>query len=240
MADLPRLLVDANVFFNNAQRNLFMTLAIRRVVDLRWTDEIEAEWVRNLGREFQKRGDDPAKAARTASLMRKAWPNYAPGDIRPFLEHTGSTDKKDQHVAAAALAVRPSILITHNLRDFDSLTLMAQHVVVESPDRGLLLISAIDPEGLISATKHSKKFIYNNDLSWPAYIAHLARNDLPGFGDWLRRQTIDDDIVSALTDLVEDSSATSETDVETGQAKKDDVSGPEANEDVPPTNRPKF
>jgi hypothetical protein len=36
-----------------------------------------------------------------------------------FLALTGKTDSKDQHVAAAALAISPSLLITHNLKDFE-------------------------------------------------------------------------------------------------------------------------
>jgi hypothetical protein len=203
MAELPRILVDANVFFNNALRNILMTFATQRVIDLRWTDKIEEEWVRNLSKHFEKKGGDPAKAARTAAQMRKAWPKYSAGDFSSFLDGAGSTDAKDRHVAAAALAISPSMLITHNLRDFDSRTLSGKQVSVLSPDRGLLRLAEANPDVVVSATRFSKKFIYNDDLSWSQYIDYLSQNDLPGFGNWLRRPTNDNDVVSLLTTLVE-------------------------------------
>jgi len=44
------VLADANVLYSNDQRNILMTFGVEGVIRLRWTDEIEAEWVKNLVR----------------------------------------------------------------------------------------------------------------------------------------------------------------------------------------------
>jgi hypothetical protein len=44
-ADPETTVVDANVFYSQYQRNVFMTLAVERLFKLHWTDEIEAEWL---------------------------------------------------------------------------------------------------------------------------------------------------------------------------------------------------
>jgi hypothetical protein len=78
------VVADANVFYSNVQRNVLMTLAVERLFDLRWTPEIEDEWVRNL---IAKRADlDPARVRRTAGLMRTALPQ---SEIRDYHVHLG-------------------------------------------------------------------------------------------------------------------------------------------------------
>ena len=51
----PTVLADANVFHSNDQRNVLMTLAVERQIDLRWTDLIEREWVNSLERRMPRR-----------------------------------------------------------------------------------------------------------------------------------------------------------------------------------------
>jgi hypothetical protein len=46
--DLETTVVDANVFYSQYQRNVFMTLAVERLFNLHWTDEIEAGGSRPL------------------------------------------------------------------------------------------------------------------------------------------------------------------------------------------------
>jgi hypothetical protein len=49
-----RTLIDANVLYSNALRNVFVTLGTQYVIVVKWTDEIEAEWVRNLTKNHLK------------------------------------------------------------------------------------------------------------------------------------------------------------------------------------------
>ena len=44
------VLADANVVYSNDQRNILMTFGVEGVIRLRWTNEIKAEWVKNLVR----------------------------------------------------------------------------------------------------------------------------------------------------------------------------------------------
>jgi hypothetical protein len=108
---LEVVVADANVLFSNDQRNILMTLAVERIIELRWTDQIEEEWVRNL---VAKRGGDPQKLARTVGLMRKALPDYDVAGYPAHIQLLKLTDPKDRHVAAAAIGCRPSTLATWN------------------------------------------------------------------------------------------------------------------------------
>jgi hypothetical protein len=70
---LPKLLVDANVFYSNAQRNLFMTLATNYVIDLRWTEEGKGPFQANANRRTNETGLAFVRGQRNGSLSRLNW-----------------------------------------------------------------------------------------------------------------------------------------------------------------------
>ncbi|WP_108522404.1 PIN domain-containing protein [Bradyrhizobium algeriense] len=121
-------LLDANVLYSNALRNLLLQLALNDAFEARWTDRIEDEWLRNLEDRTRDR-----VSQRTLPLIRKHFPDAIICDFDAD-QAIGSTDPKARHVAGAAVAVQACALITNNLNDFDASELAKLGVRVLSPD----------------------------------------------------------------------------------------------------------
>lgn len=68
-----RLFCDANVLYASVLRNLLIRLALADVLELRWSKQVQQEWVRNL---LEHQGDlDAARLERTCALMDRALPD---------------------------------------------------------------------------------------------------------------------------------------------------------------------
>lgn len=174
-------LLDANVLYSNALRNLLLQLALNDAFEARWTDLIEDEWLRNL----QDRTRDRV-SRRTLPLIRKHFPDAI---IRDFDADraVGNTDPKDRHVAGAAVAVAPCALVTNNLDDFDASELAKLGVRVLSPDDFLVELFDQAPDFIEAATREAASNLTKSLPAWDDYIADLdQRAGLKKFAGRLR------------------------------------------------------
>ena len=172
-------LADANVLYSNDQRNILVELAYERVIGLRWSDEIEREWVDNLVENSPSVGRDAI--ARTCRLMREAVPDHGAGDYFIHMGATGRTDAKDRHVAAAAIACAPCALVTWNSRDFDSDALLAKGVTVQTPDAFLCVVFDALPELTHAAVGKAYGYVRKSAgrPTWAEYLDRLAAGGVP-------------------------------------------------------------
>jgi hypothetical protein len=183
------------VLFAQEQRNILMTLAVENLFRLHWTDEIEDEWIRNRREHLLKKGLDTDAPARTAAKMRKANPDFDPGDWQPFVGKTGRTDPRDRHVAAAAIACAPSYLLTWNIGDFDIEHLANHRVVVRNPDEFLCEIYDDDPVVTFEASRKAHSFARaaaGLTPLWIEYVGRLSASRLAEFSARLRSHDPDD------------------------------------------------
>lgn len=84
MAENPIVLCDANVLYGQWLRDLVMWLGDTALIQPRWTERIEQEWISNL---LEHRPDlDAARVARTAALMNRALPRtkIVPDKVAPL------------------------------------------------------------------------------------------------------------------------------------------------------------
>lgn len=113
--------------------------------------------------------------------MREAVPDYGVGAFATFQQATGRTDAKDRHVAAAALACAPSVLVTWNARDFDSDALEANGVAVQTPDAFLCALFDAHPQlthaAIGKAYGHVRKSA--GRPTWTEYLDRLASRGAP-------------------------------------------------------------
>jgi hypothetical protein len=99
----PVVVLDACVLYPAAQRDFFMWLAAGGVIRAHWTNEIHAEWMRNVEHDY---GIARSVLERVRKLMDRAADDAL---IRHYRQHEHlftKTDAKDRHVAAAAVAAR--------------------------------------------------------------------------------------------------------------------------------------
>jgi hypothetical protein len=99
----------------------------------------------------------------------------------------GKTHWKDRHVASAAAAIAPSVLVTENLKDFDFAELAALDVAVQTPDDFLADLFDANPALVEAATREAHDNLKRSAPTSVEYLTALAdRNRLPKFVERLR------------------------------------------------------
>jgi hypothetical protein len=99
----------------------------------------------------------------------------------------GVTNPKDRHVASAAAAIAPCVLVTSNLKDFDFAALAALGVTVQSPDDFLTDLFDANPALVEAVTREAAANLTHSTPSWDEYLTALAeRHGLPKFVGRLR------------------------------------------------------
>jgi hypothetical protein len=176
-----KALLDANVLYSNQLRNLLLQLAQNDVFDARWSELVEEEWLRNMEPLTRER-----IVTRTIPLIRSAFPDALVDGFDPD-RAIGATHWKDRHVASAAAAIAPSVLVTINLKDFDFPALASLGVKVLTPDDFLSELFDANPALVEAATREAADNLTRTMPSWDEYLTALAeRHGLPKFVERLR------------------------------------------------------
>jgi len=93
-----------------------MWLATANVFQPRWTEEIHAEWMRNVLKNSPELAE--AKLDRTRRLMDRIDEKCLVTGYEEYIASLILPDPDDWHVAAAAIRADASIIVTFNLADF--------------------------------------------------------------------------------------------------------------------------
>lgn len=176
--DAPALaLVDANVLYSAALRDLLLRAAEADLYRPHWTDAILAELARNL---TANRPDlDPARIKRTVSLMNARFPEatvrgYA--DLQPQMtNHPG-----DRHVLAAAVRVGAQVIVTFNTRHFPEGALTPYNIEAHTPDQFLTDLWSLD-HGAMAAVIRQQGADLRTPRTPQDVLHNLARQGAPRF-----------------------------------------------------------
>ncbi|WP_410604841.1 PIN domain-containing protein [Amycolatopsis sp. lyj-90] len=126
------VLLDANVLYPNALRDLLIRIAQSGLVQAKWTDEILDEVFRNLK---ENRPDlDPGKLDRTRELMNRSVRDCLVTGYEPLVPALALPDPDDRHVLAAAIKARAQVIVTENLRDFPDHALRRWDIEAQGSD----------------------------------------------------------------------------------------------------------
>jgi predicted nucleic acid-binding protein len=131
--DSPIVILDACVLFPAPLRDFLMHLALLDVFQARWTDEIHAEWIRNV---LKMRPDISEKQLnRTKDLMNSHVRDCLVENYEHLIDKLFLPDKNDRHVLAAAIKSNAEIILTFNLRDFPNNILQTHNLIAIAPDK---------------------------------------------------------------------------------------------------------
>ena len=97
-------------------RNIIVQAAVDRLVEARWTDEIQDEWMRNLM--VQVPAIPMERLQVTRQLMNNALPTATILGYEEHIPRITLPDPDDRHVVAAGIAANASHVLTWNLRHF--------------------------------------------------------------------------------------------------------------------------
>lgn len=140
---LPEAFCDANVLYPSLLRDLLIRLDIEGLCRLRWSDEVNEEWINALVRD---RGLPRAPLDQTRQLMDAAVPHARVTDYQHLMPGLNLPDPDDRHVLAAALHSGAPSLITFNLNDFPVTALPGTTLAVVHPDGWLAPVLAQHPQ----------------------------------------------------------------------------------------------
>lgn len=134
--------LDACILYPPSLRDLFMWLAVTRAYEPRWSEDIHAEWIRNV---LVDRPDvTTAQLERTRRLMDQINPKSLVTGYESRIITLSLPDPDDRHVLAVAIEASASIIVTFNLSDFPRHQLAAHGIRPLSPD--VFLESLIDQQ----------------------------------------------------------------------------------------------
>lgn len=169
-------LTDANVLYPSVLRNLLMHFAVVGLCDLRWSDDIHEEWIRNL---VSKSAQNEAALRRTRSLMERALPEARVSDHEALIPGLTLPDPDDRHVLAAAIRSGAAEILTFNLRDFPPALTEPHGVRAVHPDPWLCRLCDDHPEVVHTATRRMLGSLKNPPMSPSGLADALRRLSLP-------------------------------------------------------------
>ncbi len=133
---MPVAVLDACVLFQGRLTDLLLHLAEAKAFEPIWSDDIHAEWMRNLHSDM---GIPLDKIEYRHGEMEKAFP-AANVPASPALVATiepmsrTAAQRKDAHVVATAVIAKATVIVTHNVKDFAPHVLGHYGMVKVRPD----------------------------------------------------------------------------------------------------------
>lgn len=178
------VLFDACLFYPIAIRYFGLHLAAIDDFQVRWTDEINQEWMNALA---EKHGKDPKSYIGTLKWFDVIAPDWriAPEDYQHLWPECDLTDQDDCHVVRAALAVPVDTLVTFNLSDIRTASVRALGIQVMHPDAFFTSRYVQSPELVIEAAREARASLVKSPLTPERYVEGLKASGLPGLATQL-------------------------------------------------------
>lgn len=167
---------DACVLYPAPLRDFLMWLAVTNLFKARWTEEIHAEWIRNV---LSNRSDlTLEQLTRTKNLMNTNVRDCLVTDYESLIETLVLPDDSDRHVLAAAIRSKASIIVTFNLKDFPVKALQPYGVEAVHPDIFVQNLIEINLETVCSAAARQRQTLKNPPKTIDEYLDTLFKSGL--------------------------------------------------------------
>ena len=168
--------LDACVLYPPSLRDLFMRLAAGLVYQPRWTEEIHAEWMRNVLK------DKPLLTRTQLERTRRLMDGISDESLVTGYEHRIPAltlpDPNDRHVLAAAIAANAAVIVTFNLADFPSVALAPFGIRALHPDKYLTALFDDVPELFLTVVYEHRATLIRPPKTAQAYLDTLRANRL--------------------------------------------------------------
>jgi len=170
--------LDACVLYPPSLRDLLMWLATVRAYEPRWTEEIHAEWTRNVLADHPD--VTPSQLDRTRRLMSQTVPKGLVSGYEARISTLSLPDANDRHVLAAAIEANAAVIVTFNLPDFPAATLRLHGIQPAHPDSFFLALFDDDPALFLRAVQTHRASLHHPPKTAEDYIQTLRATGLKG------------------------------------------------------------
>ena len=168
--------LDACVLYPPALRDLFMWLAAAIMYQPRWTEDIHAEWMRNVLADSPNASREQLE--RTRRLMDRINDESLVTGYEALIPDLTLPDMNDRHVLAAAIQAEASVIVTFNLKDFPAARLKTYGVRASHPDDYLTALLNDSPELFLMAVRDHRASLQRPPKTAGEYIETLKTNRL--------------------------------------------------------------
>lgn len=170
-------LLDSNVLYPPGLRDLLMWLAVVLAYEPRWTEDIHAEWMRNV---LNDRPEvTPAQMERTRRLMDQVNPKCLVRGYEARVPALTLPDEDDRHVLAAAIEAGAETIVTFNLRHFPRKALAPYDLRALPPDLFLEALLDANPARFLCGMRQHRASLRNPPKTAEEYLSALAARDCP-------------------------------------------------------------
>lgn len=164
-------LFDACVLYPAPLRDLLMSLAMEDVFRAKWTEQIHAEWIRNV---LANRPDlKPEQLERTRQLMNAHVEGCLITGYEILIPSLELPDPDDRHVLAAAIQGHCDVIVTFNQKDFPEWALQPFEIETQDPDTFLLHQFNLSPGQFLTAVRKHRLRLKNPPQSPDEYLKSL-------------------------------------------------------------------
>ena len=171
-----RTVLDACVLFPAPLRDFLMHLALLDIFEARWTEEIHAEWIRNV---LKIRSDlTIEQLTRTKDLMNSHVRDCLVSGYEKIIKTLTLPDENDRHVLAAAIHCKADVILTFNLRDFPESVLSSFGIKAISPDVFLGELFETETDNICMAFERQLKSLKNPPKTREELLQTLEINGL--------------------------------------------------------------
>ena len=180
---------DACVLYPFHLRNIVVQIAVDRLADARWTDEIHDEWIGSLVADVP--GLSIERLQITRKLMIGALPEAMVTGYQKFLETITLPDPHDRHVVAAAISAGASVVLSWNLRDFPAREMKKHGLVCQTPDIFLTGLYDKAPNLVLASLANARRNLTKSRVSVPGFIDIVKNQKLTRLAAKISRRTSD-------------------------------------------------
>ena len=181
-----RALLDADVLYRAAIRDILLQLAKDDLFEAKWTAQIHEEWMKALARNMPELEWSRIERLRnkmdaeTRDPLVVGYKSLIDGLYLP-------EDPNDRHVLAAAIVGRCPTILTINLGHFPAARLDPYGIIAQHPDKFLLSLLVEDRESFCAAIRTVRIRLQNPPFSVEGYLENLASAGLVDTVDELRK-----------------------------------------------------
>lgn len=170
------VLLDANVLYSAALRDLFMRLALQKLYRPRWSSLIHEEWMAAVLRNFPD--ITRQQLERTRDLMNLHSKDSLVTGFEDRIKTLTLPDPDDRHVLAAAIHAQANIIVTQNLKDFPQSVLTLYGIEAQHPDLFIRRLLQHDAGAVIAAAHQQRANLQNPPRTVADYLNTLERQGL--------------------------------------------------------------
>lgn len=178
------VLLDANILYSAALRDILLRLAVTDLFRVKWTADIHKEWMDNLA------NDRPDISRNKIEALRLQMDSHARDPLvegyADLISSLSLPDDDDRHVLAAAIVGRADLIVTRNLRDFPAEALAPYGIEAQHPDVFLRHQFDLAPALVCAAIQELRSGLKNPPRTVDQYLANLERHGLYEFVGALR------------------------------------------------------